>query len=298
MILAGMMACRNEAWILGLSARVALQWCDLVVIREHGSDEHATSAVMSRLKNEFAGRIFWYRDSSNEWDEMRHREFMLNAARSYGATHMAIIDADELLSADLQPYIRREIEQLEPLTVLQLPIFNFRFDLDHYHSNGIWYTDQDGKRRKASLAFKDDPALSWTGDTFHHREPFGATKGCLLSGPGGILHFWGIPLRRLLAKQNLYKMTERIRWPEKLIADINQYYSLATDETAARHLGHLKPWTYAAPPAEWMESYKPLIERYLDLDAEPWQIAECERLMNQYGQEYFAGLELFRIPPK
>src|SRR5580658_3305586 len=94
------MPVRNEAWVLGLSARVALMWCDELVILLHACTD-ATSDIVRGLIQEFSERInpIWDRDPT--WDEMAHRQTMLESARWCGATHIAIIDADEVLTGNL-----------------------------------------------------------------------------------------------------------------------------------------------------------------------------------------------------
>ena len=293
------MPVRNEEWCLGLTLRAALMWCDEVVCYMHACTDRSAD-IVSDVANE-SGRVTREWGSGSEWTEMVHRQMLLEAARAYGATHVAIVDADEILTGfpmvPIQPAgangvesgIRYSIEGLPNNSILQLPGYNLRGGLDRYHSSGLW------GNRWFSTAFRDDPRLSWTGDRFHHREPMGVS----LSGfkpiaqhQGGVMHLLGASERRLRAKSALYKLTERLRWPDKPVAEIDTMYSWAIhgrpqcDDTP-------RTWQYRTVPQEWWAPYAHLMH-HLDLDAEPWQEAESRRIVAEHpGIE--RGLDLFGV---
>jgi hypothetical protein len=108
-------------------------------------------------------------------------------------------------------------------------------------------------------------------------------------GQGGILHLWGASERRLIAKHAWYKITERLRWPNKDVGDIDRMYSLAV-----RPIPSEEPWTFTDVPEAWWAPYQHWMH-HLDLDAEPWQIQECRRLYQEHSAETFAGLDLFGV---
>ena len=289
MRLIGIMPVRNEDWVLGLSARAALLWCDELIILDHAS-KGGTHAIYD-LGKEFPNRVTWMRDENLEWQEMRHRQRLLECARDRGATHIAIVDADEILTGNLLPSIRAHVENVSRGYILQVPGYNLRGSIGRYHANGIW------GNRIFSLAFQDDRRASWQGDRFHHREPFGFPNlpyKPLAQGQGGVLHLWGSDERRLLAKQALYKMTERLRWPAKSVAEIDRYYNLAVHQSASNGTSFACRWDYAKVPAVWWEAYRGLMQ-YLDLAAAPWQGEEAQRLWVEYGEARFAGLDLFGV---
>lgn len=298
----GLMPARNEEWILGFSARVALTWCDELIIRVHASTDR-TQQIAEQIAEEIPerhgrSRLCILTDNGFEWDEMRHRQEMLEQARSHGATHIAIIDGDEILSANLLPAspgirewrIREWIESLPDGHILELPGYNLRSGIDRYHANGIW------GNRWFSVAFKDQPELHWTGDQFHHRAPFGQTLTPwrpIEQGNGGILHFWGANERRLAAKHAWYKLTELLRWPDKPVDQIDRQYNMAvTPEAAPQFDQH---WEYRTAPSEWLSPYRFWIERYLHLDMEPWQERACRELAAQCDPVRVKALDLFGV---
>lgn len=284
--------CRNEAWCIGLSARVALLWCDEIVVLDHCSTDRSASIILDVANEpEHKGRVHLIAEADPKWDEMQHRQRMLEYARHKGATHIAIVDADEVLTANtVREAGIRAFPQ--PGVILQLPGYNLRGGLNRYHSNGIW------GNRFFSTVFEDWPRAHWGGDTFHQREPRGGTLQVhrpIAHGQGGILHLWAASERRLIAKHALYKCNERLRWPQKPVTAIEKMYNWAIkgDPTVPAY-GTPATWKYAETTEAWLAPYKNLLQ-YLDIHAVPWQERETIRLVGLHGREAFRGLDLFGV---
>ncbi len=285
-------------------------WVDELVVLLHACTDRSAD-IVAEIQAENPGRVVVRTHRHEAWTEMAHRQQVLEIARGAGATHIAIIDADEILTGNL--IFQGTKPEGTPLSgwdyaigtgpgrILQLPLYNLRSThnvltdtrvsgLDQYHSNGIW------GNRIVSVAFADEPCLGWRGDKFHSREP-----ECILrpsketlkpyrpiqQGQGGVLHLWGSSERRLIAKHALYKITERLRFPAKPISVIDDLYSLAIKPR--------EPWTFANFPESWWVPYRDLMSKHLHLDAEPWQETEVRRLIAEHGREKFAGLDLFGV---
>jgi hypothetical protein len=286
--LTGCMPVRNEDWVLGLSARVALMWCDQLIVLEHHCIDN-THKILFDLTLEFQNRVTVIRDPDPAWDEMTHRQRLLGVAREKGATHIAIVDADEVLTANLVDSVRVMVERGGFNGMMNLPGYNLRRGLYQYHENGIW-----GERWFATV-FQDSPLLSWQGDQFHHRTPFGKkfqSYNPVPQGAGGVMHLWGASERRLVAKHALYKMTEVLRWPAKDHKEVDREYNQAIMPTA--NLRFDQNWNLAPVPKEWWDGYGHLMH-YLNVDGMPWQEAEIWRLWKEHGPERFAGLNLFGL---
>lgn len=293
-----MMAVRNEGWVLGLSLRAALLWCDAVIVFDHASTDDTPSIVHQVMGEVGSQRVAYTFEADPKWDEMAHRQWMLEAARKFGATHVAIIDADEIPTGNITYEMRAEVERMFPGHILEVPLYNLRHGIARYHAAGLW------GNRIVSLAFADNPALSWSGDNFHARKPRGAnlTSWCPAKWPpdsGGIMHLWGADERRLLAKHALYKVIERLRWPNRSVAEIDAMYSQCIVGYAflGKHgewLFRDEKWTYTPVPPEWWKLYEPWM-KYLELGGEPWQEAEVRRIVAEHGADRFAGLNLFGI---
>jgi Glycosyl transferase family 2 len=298
MNLVGMMCARNEQWVLGFSARAALEWCDSLIIFDHASTDK-TPEIIRQLRGQLRSksgksRIYYARVEETQWNEMQHRQYMLNVARAEWAeiaTHLAIIDSDEVLTANLIGGIRDQIQSLRAGQMMTLPLYNLRGGMNRYHLNGVW------GQRIVSVAFKDVNTISWRGDKFHSREPEGVQWQSIRmvnQGAGGVMHLWGASERRLIAKHALYKCTETLRWPDKDRDTIDREYSMAIK--GRPWIGDTpEKWTYADVPANWLAPYTDLMIDHLHLDDEPWQEAEVRRLVADHGRGRFAGLDLFGI---
>ena len=300
--LIGILPVKNESWCIGLGARVALKWVDQLVVYDHDSTD-TSRQIIEEVSAEHPGRVDISDWPSAEWDEMPMRDSMLNRARALGATHVCIIDADEILSSNLVATIRRQVETLPVGHILRLPGYNLRNGIAQFHANGVW------GNRWFSAAFANDPRLRWSGDKFHSREPHGLVLQPwqpIHQDQGGLLHLWGASERRLRAKSAWYKVQERLRWPHKLVADIDRTYSWAIHgdpEHQPQHFpfgtpdckcGRCQRWAYSPVPTEWWAGYSDLM-KYLDVDAEPWQEAAVRDAIATHGRNAFWGLDLFGL---
>ena len=283
MRLIGIMPVRDEDWIVGLSARAALMWMDALVVLNHASVDH-TAEILAKISAEHPGKVHVIKEDDPVWHEMSHRQMLLEAARAMGATHIATVDADEVLAGDALPAIKDEIRELKPGEVLQMFWAHCWRGIDLYRS------DPDWMGKWASMAFRDAPEIHWEtrdGYDFHHRHPYDYTGLKQVLRGSALMHLQHAVWRRLLAKQALYKMTERIRWPgRESIAEVDKKYSRTADEAGLK---------CSAVPVEWWAPYRDIMSG-LDLsDSVPWQETECQCAMAEYGREKFEGLDLFGI---
>ena len=280
------MPVRNAAWVLGVSARVALLWCDALVILLHACTDRSAE-IAAEVDREHPGRVRILTEDNPKWLEMDYRQRALEHSRTMGASHVAIVDADEILSGNLLGTIRSRVEAAGPRCIVQAPIFNLRDGIDRFHANGIW------GNRYVSLAFGDAPRVGWSGDRWHHREPEGASTigpPWLRHSDGGVMHLWGSSLRRLKAHHAHYKVSERLRWPAKPIHEIDATYSLAIHGWPG---GRASTWEFSPVPESWWSAYAGL-RKHLDIDSPPWEEEEVRLLLRQHpGVE--RGLDLFGV---
>lgn len=284
-VIIGLMLARNEDWVIGLTARAALMWCDHLVILNHASNDR-TFSIAADVAQENPGCVTLLHESDEVWREMQYRQRMLDAARYRGGTHMVVIDADEILSGNLIPEVRSYIETLPDNKSLEPPWVALRGSISRYHTSGVWGTNW------ASLAFTDKPEYHWSarnGYDFHHRRPMGQAMESSRpwqQGRGGLLHLQFLSDRRLRAKQACYKMQEVLRWPERDRKTIDKMYSVAVYGCPGD--------TFAEVPGSWWEPYQDWME-YLKIDAEPWQERQCKQWMKEHGPQKFQGLDLFGV---
>lgn len=284
MKLVAAMPVRNESWILGLSARAALMWVDELIILDHCSTDGSREMAL-QIQSEYGiERVRLLFEDAPVWEEMRHRQRLLDAARDRGATHIALVDADEVLSGNLLSSIRSIIARIPAGATMQLPWQCLRGSIDKTHADGVWGVAD------VSAAFLDEPCCHWKardGYDFHHRQPMGRPFVPFLPVPrsdGGLMHLQFVSERRLRAKQYLYQLTERLRWPgREPVSVVRARYSRAVYEYSGM----------SQVPAAWWAPYESLLQ-YLHVDAEPWQLAACSELLDEHP-ELVCGLDGFGL---
>jgi hypothetical protein len=289
MKLVGIMPARNESWVLGVSVRALLLWADEAVVLDHASTDE-TPDILAKIKGEVGDRLHVIREENPSWAEMAHRQRTLEKARQIGATHCAIVDADEVLSGNLLGWIRGQIECLPAGALLQVPMRNMYGDVDRPRVDQYRKDFSIWGNTVTTVAFADSPQLNWAatnGYQHHAREPKGSRVGLRIFPQqieGGVMHLQFSSRRRLLAKHFRYQLHERATYPNKDPQEIRRTYSAAPDWTNAI--------VYPTPP-DWWDPYADFM-KYLDLEAEPWQIEECRRMIERYpGIE--AGMDSFGV---
>ena len=288
--------CRNSEWCLGLTLRAIMSWVDDAVVLDHASSDN-TAGIIRDVSALFPGRIHAFHDANPEWQEMRHRDMLLNEARKVGATHIAIVDDDEILSGNLIPSIRDHIERIRPGQMLQLPWACMqRGDIGRYYTGGVWFNNW------VTTAFADFDRLGWTsaqrgGYDFHHRHPMvdGRPDSMLEDRQpvpqkvGGLMHLQFASERRVRAKALAYAVTERIRWPNRTSAEaLNWMYGRAVYESNP----HI--FSTEAAPDSWWSPYANILH-HLDIDSVPWQLERVRDLVAQHGREVLTGLDLYGL---
>lgn len=275
MKLTATMIARNEAWCIAASAIAALAWCDDLVIVDHQSTD-ATADIVSTIARDNPGRVHML-TVAGEWNEADYRQAALIEARKHGATHIAVIDGDEVLTANLLPTIRGAIEAAPVGVMLKLPWIILWKSPSLYRTDGMW-----GSAR-AFVAFEDSPGVQWGavgGMQFHTRFPGGVRfQDVGNRDGGGLIHLQFYNWRRALCKQVWYAMQEAIRYPGRTSTEeINAKYSRSLSEAGA---------TYAPIHADWWPGGD-----FPKCEAEPWQEAECRRMVEKYGRAAFSGINL------
>lgn len=275
----GLMLVREEDWILGTSARAALKWVDSLMIVEHHSEDQ-TELICANLEMEYPDRVhLGYEPDIEHWDEMQMRDRMLVAGRDLGATHFAIIDADEILTANNLANVRGWFLALRPGQILDVPMIPMRGLYEYQHDGSVW------SRAKLTLGFRDDSHLTHRpgkdGYEHHNRPPHGCRKNRHTpSCDGGTMHLQFSNKRRLISKHILYRMVDHLRWPgRESVKRLNQKYDAALQD----------PTELQPVPWEWVTGYQ---WNKINLHGVPWQENRIKGLLELHGRESFAGLDL------
>jgi hypothetical protein len=283
-------ATRNEDWILGLSLRASLSFCDAVIISDHSSSD-ATGEILEALRTEYPDRLIdVHRTASSEWREAEVRQEMLERGRRLGGTHFVIVDADEVPTGNLLPRLRELVLRLRPGRCASLPMISPYHSASVYRFDGAW-----GEGSGIPWAFADHSDLTWRLDDdyqLHRRAPRGASDvGLAVPGrrEGGLFHLQFVNRQRLASKAAWYKMMETVTYPgRRTAADLNLMYDWTLREDAQIRLESVPPeWWAPYRERGWLKHFRP--------DAPAWQSSEARRLLERYGQARFSGLELYGV---
>lgn len=282
MKLVGLMLARNEEWVIGCSLRAALEWCDAVVVIDHASTDD-TGKIIVDIAFEYEGRVILHKWPETEhWEEMFVRQKSLEIGRAFGGTHFAIVDCDEVLTANNIQYVRNWFSNLASGAVLDLPMIAPWKSLDYYSPN---------TRGIITLGWHDMPGMGWAprGEEkyhYHNRPPHGMTcRYAIEDIVGGVFHLQWASIGRVEWKHIHYMMSERIRWGYP-IDQINEKYHWWNQPPHGEDLQHV--------PSEWWAGHRRAL---IHLHNTAWYEAECKRLVAKYGKDAFDGLDLFGWVP-
>lgn len=285
-------ACRNEDWVLGLSARAHLMWADHLVIGLHECTD-ASPEIADQIKIENPGRVSVIDLAPGRYNENIHREQMLEEARKHGATHLGVIDADELITGNMIGAIRRVVEETPGHCRLHIPGANMR-TMTHMHKGGLWGT------AFPLFSLRVTPELTWVDGGDH---PIHTSRGPRTElqpwfpipkhSDGGMFHLQFVDDRRLKAKHAMYKCMDTIFWPHlKTTEQIDRQYNIAPYDSEVP-LDNPQ-FNLTEVPYDWWEPYKDLMQN-LKLGKEPWQEQQVRDWVAEYGKRKFEGLYLFGI---
>ena len=282
MRLIGLMLVRNEEWAVRAALKTALCWCDAVSVLMDRCTDGTAGIVREIAYDEGYARVpYEFTTRENLWMEMDHRQRSLETGRAIGGTHFAVIDGDEVLTANLFGRGREWFEMLKPGEVLELPriaptSFDAYWDDNHEHAQGA-----------LTLGFCDRPDLAWRPRGperyhFHARPPAGSGPIQMPLGrdrsQGGVMHLQYMNRNRMRAKSLWYMLNERVRWPErKTPRELNAIYSAMLDT----------PQVTRPIPPEWWTEEKALINHN---ESESWHLQECREMIKTYGRKILDGL--------
>lgn len=290
MKLVGLMSVRNEEWVLELSLRAALLFVDEMVVLDHASRD-GTPDILARVAAEHPRRVHLLAEADGVWHEAAIRQRLLCAGREAGATHLCVLDADEVLTGNLLPSIRAMFAALAPGEGLWLPWLAMWRSLDRHRDDACLLT---GEWESMVLGFCDAPQLHyapWGRDYDIHsrriRGSAGERRFVAARSGGGVFHLAFANWPRLQAKTAWYKMIEILRFPwRRTPSEVNAWYDSDLDEAGVATAAVDPAWW--APYAAWRGAVR--------LDGDPWYEQECRRLWSEQGAAVFAGLELWGVP--
>lgn len=256
-----------------------------MIVLDHASTD-GTAALLERIAAEHPGRVLRLREGDPVWREAGLRQRLLEAGRAAGATHLCVLDADEVLTGNLLPRIRGLFAALAPGETLSLPWLALWRGLDAYRDEASAIA-----QRFMILGFRDAPGLHYApscGDfDFHTRRVRGAAADRRIGtrAEGGVFHLAAANWRRFQARTVWYQMIEAIRFPwRRSPAERGALYAEGYLDEAGIETRPV--------PAAWWEPYLPW-RGEVALDGAAWFEQECRRLWSEHGADLFASINAY-----
>lgn len=273
---------RNEELLIEQCLRALACYADAIVVLDDASDD-STLEIVHRLKDECKIEVILTKD---RWirDEPGDRKRLFEVGRSIGGTHFICIDADEMFTANCMNNncLRNYILDLQPGESLAIYWIQLWRSVDYYRFDSSVWT-YNTKR----VIFCDTPEATYTSEQFHMQPApqMNGKKKRLESYAYGLMHFQFVHWDNLLIKQAWYRCLERIKAPQKSIAEINSTYKPSKDEIGLK----LRP-----SKKEWFEGYTFFEPSHLTTQ-ESWRTKQVLGWFEQYGTDFFKDLDIWDI---
>lgn len=279
----GLMQIRNEAAVIEQTVHALSLYTDAIVILDDASDDDTVKICQSIALRYHIEKIICNEQSAWEHGkESDNRQKLLDAGRAIEGTHFIVIDADELLTANCMKnnFLRSNILRLNPGDRIFMNIVHCWGSLDRYR---IYFNE-----KMKCFIFCDDGKASYHSQLLHiNRSPFNLSGGVnfeLADERYGLVHLGYLNWQNVLIRQLWYKSLERVRNPNKSIAEINSWYCAYKEKDAPT----------IAVPSEWFAGYT-FFNAQLFNHAEQWRKAQVDSWIKQYGIAYFAGLDIEQV---
>jgi glycosyltransferase involved in cell wall biosynthesis len=278
-----LMQVRNEQNFLRQCLLALRYYTDAIVILDDDSTD-ATLDIINSLVEECHIEKIIQNTQWKDWAEPSNKNKLLSAAREIGGTHMIIIDADEMFSANYRDgdYLRRKILSLQPGDAMGVCWINLWRSLDVYRDDESVWVPRD------NIRIFCDNGVAYYPEGFLHGSP--VPQG--LNGiyypsrdlTHGLLHFQFVNWQNLLIKQAWYRCLEHIHDPQKSIEHINLSYGQSKDERNIK---------FNKAHKEWLEY--PFFDKSVFEQPELWRKKQVLDWFAKYGREFFKDLDIWDI---
>jgi len=283
MKLVGLMLCHHDDWIIGLSARAALKWCDALAVLDLGVQGRVPE-IIDKLSGEEAGRV-WKVNNSNlvTLGVVSPYQLLMDKANELGATHIAIIGTNYVLTSNVIDQIRSMIETLKEEQFLDMPLLT------------CWKGFMQYRVDKASwagatipIAFKNSGGIQWPVEAGYDHFYLPSGKSWTLHKPfhqmhGGMMYLEPVNWR-------LYKARYYLRQMLKLVKKNVLGGRPKLDKSASRVIDE-QGIKLAKVPGTWWEGYFDLFD-HVSMWKMPWYEEEISRLREENNPNLFDAIEL------
>ena len=264
--------------------------CDeIIAIDDHSTDN-------SRQIMEDAGVIVKSYDDTEKlkggFSAGLMRQNLFNYARESGGTHFVCLDADETFTSNFVPIARDIISQLQPREKAQLQWLALWKSYTAYRDDHtVW------SRNFKDFIVCDHPSLTYEYQYMCEGRTIGwhddNTLRRLEVEHGAVLHYQFACFNNFLLKQAWCQVGELVQQGPGALGAINSKYSICYQDQNVGMKEMPADWIKGIPEPpvpnfdpEWKE------ENFLRKNLLP----DIYRHFDEYGVEYFEGLNIWQIP--
>tara|TARA_B100000700_G_scaffold186099_1_gene205124 strand:- start:101 stop:1000 length:900 start_codon:yes stop_codon:yes gene_type:complete len=284
---------KNEAWCLPSYLHNTLKVVDEIIAIDDGSiDDSAKILKDAGAKVYSADNL---RNFNSGWSEGSIRAELLKLGRESGGTHFVCLDADESFTNNFVEISKESISQLRPGEKIAMQWLALWKSYTHYrHDSTVWSNNWK------DFIVADSPELTYNSKQHMHlgRTPLGdheSGKSHWISYPpnyAAVMHFQFSVYNNFQLKQCWLRCSELIQEPGTEGA-INAKYSITLLDQGVGLQEMPKEWYDGVPfptvdnfDSEWNE------DKFLRKDLLPGIM----KYFDDYGADYFKGLDIWHIP--
>ena len=284
---------KNEAWCLPSYLHNTLKVVDEIIAIDDGSiDDSAKILKDAGAKVYSADNL---RNFNSGWSEGSIRAELLKLGRESGGTHFVCLDADESFTNNFVEISKESISQLRPGEKIAMQWLALWKSYTHYrHDSTVWSNNWK------DFIVADSPELTYNSKQHMHLgrtpiSPHESGKSHWISYPpnyAAVMHFQFSVYNNFQLKQCWLRCSELIQEPGTEGA-INAKYSITLLDQGVGLQEMPKEWYNNVPfptvdnfDSEWNE------DKFLRKDLLPGIM----KYFDDYGADYFRGLDIWHIP--
>ena len=284
---------KNEAWCLPSYLHYTLKVVDEIIAIDDGSiDDSAKILKDAGAKVYSADNL---RNFNSGWSEGSIRAELLKLGRESGGTHFVCLDADESFTNNFVEISKESISQLRPGEKIAMQWLALWKSYTHYrHDSTVWSNNWK------DFIVADSPELTYNSKQHMHlgRTPLGdheSGKSHWISYPpnyAAVMHFQFSVYNNFQLKQCWLRCSELIQEPGTEGA-INAKYSITLLDQGVGLQEMPKEW-YDGVPFPIVDNFDPEWneDKFLRKDLLPGIM----KYFDDYGTDYFKGLDIWHIP--
>ncbi len=283
---------KNEQWCLPAYLHNTSKFVDEIIAIDDGSTDNSVKILEDAGAKVYSSEKL--RNFNSGWSEGSIRAELLKLGREAGGTHFVCLDADETFTNTFPIIAKRVLPQVQPGHKIAMQWLALWKSYTHYRNDSTVWSDN-----WKDFIVADHPSLSYNSEQHMHlgRTPVSPDESGdshwlrVDNNIGSVMHFQFSPYNNFQLKQCWFRCSELIQAPGTEAA-INAKYSITLLDNNVGLSKMPESWYEGVPmptvgyDPEWGE------DSFVRADLLPGIM----KYFDDYGVEYFKGLDIWHIP--